>query len=359
MVPESQAASKPRIEYVDLAKGICIMLVVFTHILQLYKDLGLKMPLEDTFRAFRMPLYFFLSGLFFKSYGGFGCFALRKFNKLLVPFLFFHLLSFAFYMWVLPSLGIKPPMHMGYKALWAFLTSDRMLPNGPLWFLLCLFWVNLFFFAIHALAHKLCKRDAHKVAFLMGCSFLCAAVGIGFGKAGVSIRAFFDTALTCIPFFSVGYVFRKHTQMLYPARWDCWLPLLIVAAFAAAYAFDGGMFFFANRFGTTTPLHLYVGGVAGTLGVMFLAKAIGRLPVVSLWGRYSVVILGVHYVIIFRLVDAFKHHGWETSLGAWPTALLCFALTMALCTAIMAFCVKYLPWFTAQKDLVKVGNARR
>lgn len=39
--------------------------------------------------TFRMPLYYFLSGLFFKTYRGFFDFVLKKINKLLIPFAFF------------------------------------------------------------------------------------------------------------------------------------------------------------------------------------------------------------------------------------------------------------------------------
>lgn len=50
------ADSKHRIEFIDLAKGICIILVVMVH-----SDLPFSVP---NFQALRMPLYFVLSGLF-------------------------------------------------------------------------------------------------------------------------------------------------------------------------------------------------------------------------------------------------------------------------------------------------------
>jgi len=51
-----------RIEYIDLAKGFCIMLVVFNHGNVLMGDP--EYALRDAFCIMRMPLYFFLSGLF-------------------------------------------------------------------------------------------------------------------------------------------------------------------------------------------------------------------------------------------------------------------------------------------------------
>ena len=81
------SVAKPRYAFVDLAKGICIMLVVWHHVVSTW---GLETyPLKEAVSSFRMPLYFFLSGLFFKEYAGFFDFCKRKINKLLIPFAFF------------------------------------------------------------------------------------------------------------------------------------------------------------------------------------------------------------------------------------------------------------------------------
>ena len=72
-----------RIEYIDLAKGICIMLVVLLHVFGDMSGTVIKIM-----NLFRMPLYFVLSGLFFKQYEGFYSFLKKKTNKLLIPFLF-------------------------------------------------------------------------------------------------------------------------------------------------------------------------------------------------------------------------------------------------------------------------------
>ena len=54
--------TKKRIEFIDLAKGVCILLVIMMH-----TDVNVDFP---GLRGMRMPLYFILSGLFFKDYGG-------------------------------------------------------------------------------------------------------------------------------------------------------------------------------------------------------------------------------------------------------------------------------------------------
>ena len=79
-----------RIDFVDLTKGICIILVVMSHIGGAFDQLDYNSMLS----CFRMPLYFFISGIFFKSYEGLFGFVIRKINKLIIPFLFFYISSF-------------------------------------------------------------------------------------------------------------------------------------------------------------------------------------------------------------------------------------------------------------------------
>ena len=79
-----------RIDFVDLTKGVCIILVVMAHVGGAFEQLDTNSMLS----CFRMPLYFFISGVFFKSYEGLFGFILRKINKLIIPFLFFYLSAF-------------------------------------------------------------------------------------------------------------------------------------------------------------------------------------------------------------------------------------------------------------------------
>lgn len=79
-----------RIDFVDLTKGVCIILVVMAHVGGAFEQLDTNSMLS----CFRMPLYFFISGVFFKSYEGLLGFILRKINKLIIPFLFFYLSAF-------------------------------------------------------------------------------------------------------------------------------------------------------------------------------------------------------------------------------------------------------------------------
>jgi len=73
-----------RIGYIDIAKGIGILVIVLAH-----NDLaGYHPTLHKFIYAFHIPLFFFLSGMFFRPERSFGETLRRRFNTLLKPYLF-------------------------------------------------------------------------------------------------------------------------------------------------------------------------------------------------------------------------------------------------------------------------------
>ena len=129
-----------RIKYIDLAKGFCILLVILTHAKESFL---VHSSFDYAMASFRMPLYFLLSGLFFKEYSGFFEFIIKKTNKLLIPFLFFYIviaLCFPLLMELLNSGFIK---NAGMSYLFCIYNENfNGMPMG-IWFLWCLFIVNI------------------------------------------------------------------------------------------------------------------------------------------------------------------------------------------------------------------------
>ena len=73
-----------RIKYIDIAKGIGILLVVMGH-----NDLMAIFPfIKKLIFSFHMPLFFFLSGYFINTLTPFKVFFKKRFNGLLKPFFF-------------------------------------------------------------------------------------------------------------------------------------------------------------------------------------------------------------------------------------------------------------------------------
>lgn len=155
-----------RYEFIDLAKGIAIILVVVYH----FGDVVLtgSSKLNLMFLDFRMPLYYVLSGLFFSQYSGIGEFMVKKTNKLLIPFVFFYLLASLLLIikeWIL---GIP----FDFSRL-NFVKYEHVSCNGPLWLLLSLFECGVIFYFLVNLS-KPFKKYAPVVlaasSLLIGCS---------------------------------------------------------------------------------------------------------------------------------------------------------------------------------------------
>lgn len=111
-------------------KGICITLVVATHCgvcIPHYLPLGFEINMALI--NIRMPLYFSLSGFFFKEYMSFSDFVVRKVNKLIVPYVFFAIFPYALLFVIWPETipqntqGIYIPLRLVIEPM-----------NGTLWF---------------------------------------------------------------------------------------------------------------------------------------------------------------------------------------------------------------------------------
>ena len=125
-------------------------------------------------------------------------------NKLLIPFLFFYLLGCAcYYMlkWIAPGLLVTSAGGI------LDLFNNRQYFNGPIWFLLCLFWCNLIFGIISLHVHSEALR------IIIVC--VLGTVGYWLGYYGTFVPLFVDVALTALPFFIFGY-YLKRSNLLYP-----------------------------------------------------------------------------------------------------------------------------------------------
>jgi fucose 4-O-acetylase-like acetyltransferase len=75
--------SDERVEYIDIARGIGILLVALAH-----ADVSLFSPyLHRLIYSFHMPLFFFLSGYFFNPQTPFWALVKKRFNTILKPYL--------------------------------------------------------------------------------------------------------------------------------------------------------------------------------------------------------------------------------------------------------------------------------
>ena len=328
-----------RIDFVDLTKGVCIILVVMAHIGGAFT----KFDEDSMVSCFRMPLYFFISGIFFKSYEGFSGFFLRKINKLLIPFTFFYVGAFLlkYVVWKIAPGVFHLPVQWS-ELLVVFHGHDLIKFNPPIWFLIALFNCNILFYLLHFL------RDRHlKLVFAL--TLLIGAIGFFMGKYRFELPLYVDVAMTALPFYVAGFWIRRYNFFLFPHRLDKLIPLFIIAALTIMYfvAFTPGM--------RTNSYHgnifqFYIAAFAGIFMIMLLCKRVKHIPVVSYLGRYSVITLGIHAPILHfsgQLVSRYIHN-------EWALAFTLLFITLGICIAVTPFFLKVMPQVVAQKDLIRI-----
>ena len=127
-----------RIEYLDIAKGIGILLVVLGH-----NDFEVISPfVQRMIYSFHMPLFFFLSGYFINASLPFWDFFKKRFNALMKPY-FFTIFLIYFTSVSFEKMGFNMAITRTVKSLYG---SGYYLDWVQLWFLPHLFVVSLYAF---------------------------------------------------------------------------------------------------------------------------------------------------------------------------------------------------------------------
>lgn len=135
--------STGRLGYIDIAKGIGILLVALAH-----ADVSLFSPyLHRLIYSFHMPLFFFLSGYFFNPNIPFWAMVKKRFNTILKPYLF---TIFLIYIVSLSFTNMRFPTVFG-RILKSLYATGYYIDWVQLWFLPSLFVTSIFAFLFYRL----------------------------------------------------------------------------------------------------------------------------------------------------------------------------------------------------------------
>lgn len=134
--------SKCRVNYIDILKGIGIIFMLCQHNGMVNKNYA------KYYQAFYMPLFFWVSGYLYKNYkANIQSFIKNKTRSLLVPYISFAL--FHYFIWIIIfGINSNKDLIKPLKCVF-FNTTDKSFPiAGALWFLPCLYFVEIFFILI-------------------------------------------------------------------------------------------------------------------------------------------------------------------------------------------------------------------
>lgn len=192
---------KDRDFYVDVAKGIGIFFVVWGHII-------LHGPVYNFIYSFHMPLFFLLSGLLFNisKYKTLKEFCVHRCKTLIIPYLIFSFITYIY--WAI----IENPITDNEEILNPFLqifisqgSGGYMLHNIPMWFVLCLFAIEIIYFILKKKLNNKLLFIACCLLGIIGCAMTLPNTFFDFKKLVWSI----DVALIAIPFYMIGNLINE------------------------------------------------------------------------------------------------------------------------------------------------------
>ena len=297
---------------IDIAKGIGISLVVLGH-LNDYFGAGIPGAYKFIY-LFHVPLFFFLSGLFFKEKERFGDCLKKKFFRLYVPYLLANIFFFAVEMTRARLMGSAYDGTISWGDL--FYAAFGLWPvlsmlSRPTWFILILFRV----FIIYKLLQLIFKSNKSLMLSV------CVLAGI-FGAFFPIEKFMIGQTLAALPFFSLGHVCTAEfidNQKVFSTK-NCVIIGIVSAAAAYFISLHQMTNIAVNVYGNV-PLY-FTGAILGIMMVISVSKLLENWAVaaksLSFIGKYTLPILIWHIFVIkvlFTLV--------EKGLGISGGAILC------------------------------------
>lgn len=305
-----------RIALIDIAKGIGILLVVLGHQIDYFHA---PMPgVYPYIYLFHVPLFFFLSGMFFREKEDLWTCFRKKFMRLFVPYLLANIFFFLVEMVRVWKLGAAYDGDLGWRDLWlacAGLWPVLSMLSRPTWFILVLFRITLIY--------KLIQMLAGGRKWIM--AVLCAAIGIA-GAIWAPGEYMLGQTMVALPFLCLGHICgagimedkRVFGTAVSAVGALAALPLLYLISVhqqtnITVNVYDNAALMFA-------------GALLGIIAVLWLSKLIEWLPdttkLLSFVGRYTLSILIWHIFIMKVLFTAAEYAGWENSPVTYIAAFI-------------------------------------
>ncbi len=337
--------SNARVEYIDVAKGISILLVAVHH-----SALRKFFPeIIDSMSLFRMPLFFFLSGIFFTWLATPRVFLWKKFDALLKP-----------YFTVTLALLFLEVIYFGgnfEKQLIGLLYGNgKWLDWTPLWFLTHLFALYCFSYFLYKYANfknvpALLKIVILILFLLAGATFIRL-----FWKIPVTVVDFrfyiyglpysIDILLITSVFFISGQLLGKRLLKFHHSIFVfCFALILFLSISIFSDAYIG-----LNRRVYREPFLATLGAISGIYIILslswYLSKYTRLRKILLLMGEGSLFILVFHYPIqkkVYQsLASGFSDDGIKILIAI-------FSVFLAIFSSLL------IKWLVERNDFLALG----
>lgn len=288
-----------RIEWIDIAKGIGIFLVIAGHTFAL----SYSYPIY----AFHMPLFFFLSGLLIQDKKeGFFDFFKSKTNSLMRPWLIILFISFLVCL-AIPQwrneITLKAVLSDLYTA------NTNVFQNSSLWYLVCFYFMLLIFLVVRRIKRTIATTIV-LIAVAIGLLWikeLLDYTNLPFHRLPFKI----DSALIALVFFYIAYLLKNKILPVMSGKISILFIVPLVAISAVLCVYNGWSNINSLVFGRIRWLY-YPIAFMGIASVCLVSNCIAKQnwkPLVSFfsfYGKNSLLIFGFQSLFIRLYLLAFN-----------------------------------------------------
>jgi fucose 4-O-acetylase-like acetyltransferase len=303
-----------RIQYLDVAKGILIMLLLVSHF-----GIALEWGGQNDTACFVVPLgfcplfikffmqaFFFISGYCTSFDRTAGDFAYRQFKELVVPLLFFSVVE-----WLLVRYEHYPS---GDSDIF-----DR------LWFIDALLVAKLLVWAFN--------RAHVNIPVTLFLSLVCLAAGVGLNEWEIGDNVFcYWHGLTAVPFVALGLISKKkqilnHSKVFVIGA-IVYVMLIVLSVFSGRYWSMPGVDAHIAVLLVQIPLFL-IFSVSGIFFFLGICKLIKHNSWTEYFGRQTLLIYCTHMWFYYRIVgDMLSIYTPQDRIGGFLFFCLAFAIEL-------------------------------
>ena len=309
-----------RILFLDTSRAMAMFLVVFAHLYASDSKECLYIY------AFHMPFFFLISGMLHKELPILK--GLVKYAKLLLiptlTYLFIGGLFMKFYhgwhLLVFMSLSWE-----GFRDSWGFPM------NGPVWFLIALFYVKVLadiYLKNKMVGLLLWGAAFYATSFYYNPSFIC-------------------TSMMAFPIYLIGYRSKQNALRLSEISWFKWLFPVFFATSVLLTQYNGRVSMVGHHFGNATPplnyFVFYLNGIVGSLGLLCLSFFVKKpYKIITTVATSLITIVGLHAIFLEFFGGMSKEYYYTIPITI---------LIMALCCVVHWILDRFFPFLLGKRIL--------
>lgn len=308
---------KDRIAWVDILRGIAMLLIVYGHIIIHCDKLS---ALNKYIVSFHIPIFFMISGFLFsvKSSIKYKDFIFKKFKRIMIPYFVFGFLFLIPF--VLFGNGIGEMLDREsevniFKNIFGIFYGNGhdgfLRQNSSLWFLPCIFVTQQIFYFVEKICTKYENGSKKLLIYSLTAIFMLILGYISYSIPHIRLPWGIDVAIVLSFFFAIGKIMNLLYNKWKDKKYNILIGIILLI---------GGYILSAPNTAVACMNHEYgnywlfvISAIVTSLGLIFLVQRWNKNKILEYIGNNTIGILIFHKLIIVL---------FQTKLGIISTNLL-------------------------------------